>query len=111
MRLTADQFVALLDRHDALDLRPRSQGLEALVGAFIADGADDRPGHPAHDVRLVAEPADFLEDGGFVLFSNARLENDNHKYGSKKNRRWSTCGWCFNSKLPKAAPGAGSPGD
>ncbi len=32
------------------------------VGPLVADGADDRPFHPAHDVRAVAELFDFPED-------------------------------------------------
>ena len=86
--LATDEFEALLDGRDALDLRPGVEQFEALVGALVADGADDGAGHAAHDVRPVAKPADFLEDSGLVLFRNARFENDDHGFELKKNRRW-----------------------
>ncbi len=67
LRLAADQFVTFLHRHDPFDLRPGSQRFQGLVGAFVADGADDHALDAAHDMRAVAEIADLLQDGGFVL--------------------------------------------
>ena len=68
VRFAADEFVTLLHRHDALDLRPGVERLEVLVGAFVANRADDRALDAAHDVRLVAELFDFLQHGEFLFF-------------------------------------------
>ena len=43
------------------------------MGAFVADGANDGACDAAHDVRFVAELADFLEHGGFVFFGDLRF--------------------------------------
>ena len=75
VRLAADELVALLHRHDALDdLRElRDERFEDWCVQFVADGADDGARHAAHDVRAVAELADFLEDGGFLLSWRCRV--------------------------------------
>jgi hypothetical protein len=55
MRFPADQLEALLDGHDAFDLRPTDQRFERLMRPLVADCADYRPFHSPHDMRSVAE--------------------------------------------------------
>ena len=69
----ADQFVTFLHRHDLLDLGPGSEGFQRLVGAFVADGADDDSFDAPHDMGTIAEFADLFEYGGFVLFRDIRF--------------------------------------
>ena len=88
MRFPADQLEPFLNGSDALHLRPGRQQFKAFVRALIADGADDRADYAPHDVRTIAEPPDFLEDGSLLALGDARLENDDHNFGLKKNRRW-----------------------
>ncbi len=78
--LPAHQLVTLLHRHHALDrLREiRRQILQRLVLQFIADGADDRARHAPHDVRLVAQLFDFLDDRRFIPLRDLWLEDNNH---------------------------------
>ena len=59
MSLAADELVAFLDGGDTFDLIVGRQRLQRVVGAFIADGADDSSCDAAHDVGLVAKFADF----------------------------------------------------
>src|SRR5206468_4630792 len=89
MRFAADELVALLDRHDALDLRPGGERLEALMRALVADRANDRALDSAHDMRLVSQLLDFFEHGGLLLLRDIWFENDDHK--TKRRRQW-TCG-------------------
>ena len=78
MGLAADELVAFLDRHDLLDLRPGGEHFQAGVGAFVSDGPDDRPFHPAHDVGPVAQFSDFPQDFRLVLLRQSRFEDNNH---------------------------------
>src|SRR5437773_2920564 len=79
MRFAADELISLLNRHDALDLRPCGERLEALVRALVANRADHRALDSAHDMRLVSQLFDFFEHGGFLLFRDVWFENDDHK--------------------------------
>ncbi len=78
VRLAADELEALLDGRDAFDLRPRCELLEVLVGALVANRADDRARDAAHHVRAIAELADFRQHGGFLPAADAGLEDDDH---------------------------------
>ena len=80
VRLATDELESFLYGVDAFDLRPRGECIEGLVGAFIADGADDGAGHAAHDVRAVTELADFVQHGRFLSAGDSRLENDDHNF-------------------------------
>src|SRR5215211_1707148 len=68
MRLAADELEALLDGHHAFDLWPTHQRLQRLMRALVANCADDRPLDSAHNMRPVAELADFAQDSDLVLF-------------------------------------------
>ena len=80
MRLAADQFEALLHRHDAFDGlgEPADQILERLVRQFVAYGPDHGPGHAMHDVRPVAEPFYLLDHSGLVFSADIRFKDNNH---------------------------------
>jgi hypothetical protein len=67
VRFAADELVTFLDGHDTLDRLRELPGerLEIRVREFVADGADDGARDAAHDVRRVAELADFLQHGLF----------------------------------------------
>src|SRR5437764_959496 len=80
MRLAADQLVTFLDRQYIFDgfWEFRDESLQVRVREFVADGAHDRARHAAHDVRFVAELADFLEHSGFLFLRDAGFENDDH---------------------------------
>ena len=82
MRLAADELVALLDGHHALDRlgELRAEGVQVGVGEFVANRANDRAGHAAHDVWFVAEFADFLQDSALVLPGDARFQNNDHVF-------------------------------
>ena len=49
--LAANQFMAFLDRHHLLHLRPDGKCFEGMMRPFVADGTDNRPFDPAHDME------------------------------------------------------------
>ncbi len=78
MRFAADKLVALLHRHDALDLRPGGERLQRLMRAFVPDRADHRALDAAHDVWFIAELPNLFENGHFVFSRNVGFENNDH---------------------------------
>src|SRR5262245_12383496 len=78
MSFAADQLVALLDRHDALDLRPGGQCLERFMRALVTDGADDGASDATNDVGTVTELADFLQHLALLCLRNSGSKDDNH---------------------------------
>src|ERR1043166_4158828 len=80
MRFTADELVALLHRHDALDdlRKHRAERFERPVRQLVTDRADDNAGDAAHDVRFVTPLADLLQDCGLLFFRDAGLKDYDH---------------------------------
>ena len=58
----AHQLVAFLDAVDMLDLRPRIEGFEGLMGVFIADSGDHRLNFAMDGPGFVAELCHFSDD-------------------------------------------------
>src|SRR5437016_655328 len=104
MGFPADELIALLHRHHALDNVRKNypQSFERLMRQFIANGADDDSSHPAHHVRLITPFADLLEDSGLLFLGDIRFENNDHNgcaagesrtAGQKNRRRQPAADW------------------
>ena len=84
------------------------EAFEGLMGEFVADGPDDDARHTAHDVRLVAEPFDFLQNSFFLFFGKVRSQDNDHN-GFRvvagvvtKKPQVATCGWVANVGLTQS---------
>src|SRR5262249_15900448 len=89
-----------------------SERFEGLVREFVANGADHDAGDTAHDVRTIAQTANLLQDGGFLLPGNLGLEDDDHNRFrsspkvSTKKPQVATCGsWLCSGLAEPQAPG------
>ena len=109
MRFAADQVVTLLDRHHALDdgREGHRQRLQRLVGEFVANRADNRPGDPAHYVGLVTALPNLPEDGRLLLPREVGFQNNNHiccfswlAGGRHKKPQAATCGGVVDFRVP-----------
>lgn len=87
MRLPACELVAFLDAQNALDLREGGEGLEILVGAFVADRRDHRLGRAEDRSGIIAQFGDLGDDllnGGF---GGVWTKNDDHGSPSEEHPR------------------------
>jgi len=81
----AGELVALLDAEHAFDLREGGEGLQVLMGSFVADGGDDGLLDPRDWGGFITECFDLRDDLIDLLGRGTGAKNDDH--GKRKNER------------------------